>query len=103
MPDALEILAEAHIRDWQRRVAAGELPAIEGIDTRVESWESQLFRQIVGYRRAARAEGDPATRQALTRRADDLQITLLATVERDRPRLALALAQRLAAAAAAPP
>lgn len=98
MPDALELLAEAHIRDWQRRVAAGEVRAVEGVDTRVESWESQVFKQIVGYRLAARASDDDDEADALRRRANDLEITLLATVERDRPRLARVLAQRLAAA-----
>jgi hypothetical protein len=100
MPDALELLAEAHIRDWQRRVAAGEVQPTEGLDTRVESWESQTFRQVVGYRLAARAASDPEEAAALRQRANHLEITLLATVERDRPRLARVLAARLAAATA---
>lgn len=87
MPDALELLAEAHVRGWQRRVRHRPPSASE-------SWEPQLFRQIVGYRLAAKDEAERAAQ--LRRRANDLQITLLAAVERDRPRMALALARQLA-------
>jgi hypothetical protein len=95
MAGFLDQLAEARIRDWQRRVAAGEVSATEGLPLKGESWESQLFHEIVALRLAARESTDEAEAQALRDRAEGLRIQLMVALERDRPRLARILAARL--------
>ena len=96
MADILDQLAEANIRDWQRRVAAGEVDPQQPLSLHVQSWESQQFKEIVRLRDEARAVDDPEEQQRLRQRAEALRLQLMMVVERDRPLLARALAARLA-------
>jgi hypothetical protein len=79
MTNPLAILAEAQIRDWQRRKEAGEVSAVasEGAG---DSIESQLLRRIVELiERVARA--DEPDRVRLEREARELEIRLMVTLE----------------------
>jgi hypothetical protein len=95
MADLLGQMAEAHILDWQRRVAAGEVDPHQPLPLAVDSWESQLFKEIVRLRGEARAVEDSAEQERLRTRAEGLRLQLMMVVERDRPQLARALAARL--------
>lgn len=96
MAGFLDALAEARIREWQRRVAAGEVSATEALPLNADSWESQLFKEVVALRLAARDTEDPAEARRLRERAEGLRIQLMVALEADRPRLAQVLAARLA-------
>lgn len=98
MADFLEFLAESNIRDWQRRVAAGEAQATGGQSTQIESLEAQLFKEIVDLHGAALTADDPAEKARLVSKARGLRVQLLICVERDRPRLAQALDAQLGVA-----
>ena len=98
MADFLEILAETHVREWQRRLAAGEVPAAAGLPLQAESWESQMFNEIVALRLAAAEAPDEPEAAALRERSERLRIQLMVVLERDRPRLAQLLAARLSTA-----
>lgn len=90
MPDLFAMLAEAHICDWQRRQAAGETtPGPAG--PLVDSWENQLFQEILTLREQARATGDAGEAAALRRRAEQLRLQLIVPLERDQPGWARAL------------
>lgn len=94
-----EQLAEARIQDWRRRVAEGEVEADgPGVPSGAESFELQLFKEIMGLLDEARELEDGAPRREALRRANDLRIQLMACVEKDRPLLAQTLAGRLARA-----
>lgn len=98
MADFLAFLAESNIRDWQRRVAAGEAQATGGQSTQVESLEAQLFNEIVGLHAQALQTDAQPERQRLIKKARGLRVQLLVAVERDRPRLAQALDAQLGVA-----
>ncbi len=98
MADLLELLAESKIRDWQRRVAAGEVDPANHSGLRVESWESQLFKEIIQLHLAAREVADETERDRLRAKAEGVRVQLMMTLERDRPLLAQTLQARLAAA-----
>lgn len=89
-----EILAEARIRDWQRRVAAGEAPQ-KTTPLEMQSIESMLFKEIVGLRLLARDTADADARAHLLQRANNLRIQMLIPLERERPLLARTLSARI--------
>jgi len=95
MRSIFEVMAEAKIRDWQRRVASGDPSATSsGEGTKVESWETQVFKEIIDLHAAARdAEGEERAR--LLSKARDLRIQLMTALEKDRPLLARTLAEKL--------
>jgi len=93
----MTLLAEANIRDWQRRLEAGEatITPSDSAPLEGEGLEAQLFKEILSLRQAAAAADDAAERERLRRRGADLYIQLMAVVEKDRPLLARTLAERL--------
>jgi len=98
MADLLEQLAEARIREWQRRIDAGDVPTARPVQLAHDSWEAQVFKDIVALRLAARQTTSEPERQRLLAEAESLRLQLMTVVERDRPRLAAALAAQLTAA-----
>lgn len=94
MADILSILAEARIRDWQRRKDAGELAPVahDPLEER-QSLEGQLLREILDLLERA-ATASEAERQELHRRASELEIRLMVLLESNGLRLA---ARRIAA------
>jgi hypothetical protein len=97
MPDVMAMLAEARIRDWQRRVAAGEVPA-DAEPLPLESWETTTLKDIVRLKRRARTLEDGPERKKLEAEAEMLRLHLMVAVERERPRLARILEAQIAAA-----
>ena len=97
MSKLMTLLAEANIRDWQRRLEAGEatITPSDSAPLEGEGLEAQLFKEILSLRQAAAAADDAAERERLRRRGADLYIQLMAVVEKDRPLLARTLAERL--------
>lgn len=79
MPSPFEILAEARIRDWQRRKDRGELEAAAP-DSVGDSLEAQLLHQITELI-ARIPQSDPAERLRLDREARNLEIRLMVTLE----------------------
>lgn len=79
MPNPFEILAEARIRDWQRRKERGEHNTTTP-NSMGESLEAQLLHQITELI-ARRSQSDPAERLRLDREARDLEIRLMVTLE----------------------
>lgn len=79
MPNPFEILAEARIRDWQRRKEQGEIHPVAS-DSAGESLEAQLLHQITELI-ARVSQADPAERLRLDREARDLEIRLMVTLE----------------------
>ncbi len=100
MADLISMLAEARIHEWQRRVAAGEVPADQP-PAELESWESQVFKDIVRLKREARALPQGPERSKKEAEAKKLWLHLMVTLERERPRLAQALDAQLSLAARA--
>jgi len=79
-------MAEAKIRDWQRRKERGEVRSVP--EAQLEGLESQLYREVVSEREAAAAASDPAVKQAHLDRAEAVRIRLMVILEKgDRPLL----------------
>lgn len=93
----LDTLAEAHVRDWQRR---GRPSTPGGVGGPTPNLETQLFTEILCLREAAEAaEAADAARHR--RRALDLQVQLCALLERSgRPLAAQQLGERISRALA---
>jgi hypothetical protein len=102
MSDLLERMAEANIRDWNRRKAAGQTGSARPLMDDFDSLESQLFKEVLALHAQAHAVADPDEAARLRRKAADARIRLLVTVEKDRPRLAQVLDARLTQALARP-
>ncbi|HMA95129.1 MAG TPA: hypothetical protein VKP30_20705 [Polyangiaceae bacterium] len=79
MPNPFEILAEARIRDWQRRKDRGELPSTVP-DAPGESLELQLLHQITELI-ARIPHAEPAEQVRLERESRNLEIRLMVTLE----------------------
>lgn len=79
MPNPFSILAEARIRDWQVRKAAGEATSVpsDGIG---DSIEHQLLQRIVALIEAAE-RATPEERSRLEREARQIEIQLMVTLE----------------------
>lgn len=90
--DAWTALAEARIRDWQRRVARGE--ASRQPPVVLESLEGQLLKEILRLR--LKAQQSPEDRTSLMREAENLRIRLMTMLEPDRPLLAQSINAKLA-------
>lgn len=94
-------MVEAKIRDWQRRVDAGEAPAPAEDTTpavRPDSLEMALFKEALKLYEAARDAPDEKTRKAYLAEANSTRIQLMIVLEKDRPRLARTLEGKLVAA-----
>jgi hypothetical protein len=90
--DAWTALAEARIRDWQRRVERGETTRQPPV--RLESLEGQLLKEILRLR--LMAQQAPQDRGRLMREAENLRIRLMTMLESDRPLLAQTINAKLA-------
>jgi hypothetical protein len=95
-----DIIAEAKIRDWQRRKEAGEVSEEEpdvGLEAgEGKSIERQLFEEARSARKAARDTEDPAEREALLERSNKARIRMMVMLEKNGfPLLARQLQQRL--------
>lgn len=82
MPSPLEILAEARIREWQQRRAAGETDPKTGEtgETGGDSLESQLLQSIVELIEHA-AQAQEEDRCQLERAARDVETRLMVILE----------------------
>lgn len=79
MSSPFEILAEARIRDWQRRKNAGEVDT-NPVEARGESMESQLLQRIVALTaQAAQAQGEE--RSQLEKSAREVETRLMVILE----------------------
>lgn len=90
--DPWSALAEARIRDWQRRVDRGETTRQPPV--RLESLEGQLLKEILRLR--LMAQQAPSDRPRLMREAENLRIRLMTMLESDRPLLAQMINAKLA-------
>ena len=100
MADVMRLMAEANIRDWQRRVDAGEVdPNAPRLDLASDSFENLIYKEIVAHYERAAAASDESTRKALIKKANDQRIQLLVGIERERPLLAQTLDAKLGLAA----
>ena len=90
--DPWSALAEARIRDWQRRVERGE--TTRQTPVRLESLEGQLLKEILRLR--LMAQQAPQDRARLMREAENLRIRLMTMLESDRPLLAQIINAKLA-------
>ena len=81
-----QMMAEARIRDWQRRKERGEVRSVP--DAELESLEGQLYNEVTRAREAAAAATDPLERQAQLDHAEATRIRLMVILEKgDRPLL----------------
>ncbi len=79
-------MAEARIRDWQRRKERGEVRGVP--EAQLEGLESQLYNEVVRERELAAAAATPAQRQAHRDRAEAARIRLMIILEKgERPLL----------------
>lgn len=92
--DIWTALAESRIREWQERSARGDVSRKPPVV--LESLEGQLLKDILRLRLMAHAQSDDAERKLLLRKAEDLRIRLMITLEPERPLLAQMINAKLA-------
>jgi hypothetical protein len=98
-----DTLAEARIRDWQRRGRPMGAPG-DGPVGAAGNLETQLLGEIVKLRAQARASRDPAEQKALRKHARDLKLQLMVLLESSgRPLAASQLERNLEASEATEP
>lgn len=96
MAGILDDLAEARIKEWQRRVASGDVRA-DAPPLPLDRLENQLFKEILGlFERARAATG--VEREELLRDANKLRLQLIIGLEKTNPLAAAQLDDRIARA-----
>jgi len=95
--DPLDVLVEAQLRDWERRVRDGTAPAAPVATVSAEGLDAILWKEILALHEVA-ASLDPSAREAALARARDRETQLWVLLESTgRPRAAAQLQATLAA------